>query len=150
MLGMTVSSNIILEAEAVQNKIEGSCYWVDNWGSCWSYQDVVDWWAQRGVDYENQIVTMGQRGWSEWMAGDAQEPIQQAVKESIPAAKEMPQAYFNISDGFEFVMGSIDSPVFWFIVLIIVVGLTTIGIAAFRIAGKTKLGRELFKMWFGK
>lgn len=116
----------------------GGCYWVDGWGNCWTYQQVVDYWANLGYDYET-----GQYGYPEIQQT---QQIQQVVQEP---AQQVQKAIEVTPEGVSLLWNDvlIIASQYWWLVLVFLVGLITLAIAGWRILGSSKWGSELFKMW---
>ena len=38
-----------------------SCYWQDAYGTCWTYQQVVDYWKSYGYDYTQMVKPQEQK-----------------------------------------------------------------------------------------
>ena len=116
--------------------MNAGCYWTDWNGNCWSYQQVVDWWAERGIDYTTGAYTYPTQ----------QQTVQQTVQQTA-----VPNAYFGVESGgdgvVQFVMGNLSNPVFWIILLSFFIGFGTMIILLLRMTKMGGVVLSLFKWW---
>ena len=101
------------------------CYWYDSYGTCWTLEQVKEYWNNLGYEYPSmQPIQQAQQ-------------IHQQVKDSGLVSIQLNDIVVLASQH-------------WWLVAIFLVGIVTMGIAGYRIFSKSKLGSELVTMWFGR